>query len=209
MSETQTTLPADHNVNVDFKEFKFRFKKDKLGNQRNSFELKLPVPSVEGLSAIVINGGKELELLQEVVSDYVRGVAAGIIGDDEKISGQENFPADKLSWTSIANEDRTDRRGATIPIALWTEFSEDYMKIMPAATGKKEEAIAAAVTVYLKKFAQIKTDKKSLGVLKNQLAIYMNTTSRGEDFSEIIELLNKKVDVYLNSDEAAQLAAVL
>lgn len=204
MTEAQT---LQHNPNVDMKDFKFRFRKDKLGNQRAAFEIKAPVPSIEGLSEIILTEGKSRELLLEVVADYVRGIALGIVNDDEKINGQANFPIASLDWNTIANTDRSERR--TIAAELWEEFAKDYAAIMPAATGKKEEAIAAAVTVYLKKFSQLKSDKKSLGVLKQQLEIYTNTTQRGEDFSEILEVLNKKLDLYLTSDEAAQLAAVL
>lgn len=204
MTEAQT---LQHNPNIEMKEFKFRFRKDKLGNQRPTFSIKAPVPSVEGLSEIILTEGKSRELLLEVVADYVRGIALGIVNDDEKINGQTNFPVASLDWNTIANTDRSERR--TIAAELWEEFAKDYAAIMPAATGKKEEAIAAAVTVYLKKFSQLKTDKKSLGVLKQQLEIYTNTTQRGEDFSEILEVLNKKLELYLTSDEAAQLAAVL
>ena len=54
---------------VDLKEFKFHYKKDELGNKRETTELRLPVPSVEGVVSILETGGKGLELLLNVIAD--------------------------------------------------------------------------------------------------------------------------------------------
>jgi 4-hydroxy-3-methylbut-2-enyl diphosphate reductase IspH len=80
---------------------------------------------------------------------------------------------------------------------------------MPALTNKSVEAVTTATVVYLKKFAQIKTEKKSLEKLKEQLAIYTQNTKRGEDFAEILDLLDRKVNLYLKSDDVENLIANL
>lgn len=206
MTEQSINLPANHNPLVDFKEMKFRFKRDKIGGQRPTVELKLPVPSIEGVRAIFEAGGKDLELLMETVYDVVRSVAVGIVGDKEDIS-QENFPFEKLGWTAIANAPRAER--AKIAEEVWEAFGKDYLEIMPGLTGKTADQIGSAVQVYLKKFAQIKTNKPILAKLKDQLTIYVENTKKGEDFEEILSLLVGKLETYLKADEVEQLIANL
>lgn len=204
---------------ADLKDYKFRFRtlKDKLGNesQRATIEVKLAVPNVQGLIAIIENGvlpegkfSKELELVFESISDTIRAAALQKITDNEDLTSA-NFPYDELSWKAIANQDRTDRRANTIPDELWELFVKDYNEIMPALTGKKIESITSASQVFRKKLTMVKTRKDILGRLKEQLAIYVNATTNGEQLSEIIELLTKKLDTFLEADAVEALIANL
>jgi hypothetical protein len=195
-----------HNPLVDTKEFKFSFKKDKLGNKRSAVELKLPVPSYEGIQQILQAGGKGLELLQDVIYDTIRGAAAGYVADDLNIS-QETFPIDKVTWEAIANAPKSERK--SIPDELWAAFAEDYTQVMPAATGKSADAVANAVAVYLKKFSVAKTNKPVLQKLKEQLGIYMETSPRAEEFADILELLINKADAYLKADDVEMILSNL
>jgi hypothetical protein len=198
------------NVNVDntvdLKEFKFRFKKDKLGNQRPTVELKLPVPSVEGIVSILERGGKGLELLLDVVSDTIRSAAASYVADDEKIS-QTSFPVEKILWEAIANAPRAERR--SIAEEIWEAFAKDYIEIMPSVTGKSVEAVTNATVVFLKKFTIVKTNKEVLAKLKEQLGLYMEHSKNAEQFAEVLELLLAKVDSYLNANDTEMLIANL
>lgn len=197
MSETQTITP-NVDKNVDVKDFKFRFKKDKLGNQRPSVELKLPVPSVEGIVDILQKGGKGLELLMDVVADTIRSAAASFVADDEKIS-QESFPLDKISWEAIATAPRAERK--SIADEVWEAFAKDYIEVMPGVTGKSVEAVTNATVVFLKKFSIVKTNKEVLGKLKEQLGLYMEHSKKAEEFTEVLELLTAKVDAYLKAND--------
>jgi hypothetical protein len=218
---TETTTADNTNVQelvdpqklFDEKEFKFRFKKDKLENQRPSIEVKLAVPSFDGIVSILSNakteeGKKEYDLLLDAMYEVIRSGALEKISNDEKLTS-ENFPFGEVTWKAIANQDRADRRASSIPVELWNEFATDYISIMPALTNKSPEAVTNATIVYLKKFSQVKQDKKSLEKLKEQLAIYTQNTKRGEDFVEILDLLQRKVDVYLKADDVEQLIANL
>ena len=197
MSETQTITPNADNT-VELKEFKFRFKKDKLGNQRPSVELKVPVPSVEGIVAILEKGGKGLELLLEVVSDTVRGALAGFVADDEKIS-QATVPFDKLTWEAIATAPRAERK--SIADEIWEAFAKDYIEVMPGVTGKSVEAVTNPTVVFLKKFSIVKTNKEVLAKLKEQLGLYMEHSKKAEEFADVLELLTSKVDTYLKAND--------
>jgi hypothetical protein len=197
MTDTQTIV-ANVDPLVETKEFRFRFKKDKLGNQRQAVELKLPVPNAQGVIHILETGGKDLELLLEVIADTIRSQAAGIVSDDEKIS-QESFPLDKITWTAIANQPRAER--TKIADELWEAFGKDYIEIMPSITNKSVDAVTNAVGVYLKKFAIVKTNKPILKKLQEQLALYVEHTKNGEQFQEILDLLTSKLDAYLKADD--------
>lgn len=220
-----TTITPNVDKNVDIKPFKFRFKKDKLDNQRPTVEVNGPVPSVEGIVDILTRGDKkEVELLFDALQDVVRGAVAGDVSDDEKYSQatldsamvtikvpnadgktftEETVP--KYSWRGIAYQPREDRRASNIPAEDWEKFAQDYIAIMPGITGKDVEAITNATVVYLKKFSIVKTNKPVLSKLKDQLALYTEHTKKGEDFQEILELLVRKADAYLGSDEVEKL----
>lgn len=197
-------INANHDNTVDSKDFTFHFKKDKLGNKRPSVELKLPVPSVEGIVAILEKGGKELELLLDSVYDVIRSQAATIVSDDEKIS-QATFPTAQVLWSAIANMPKADRRSSAIATEVWEAFAKDYIEIMPAVTGKSTEAVTNATVVYLKKFVIVKTNKDVISKLKEQLALYMEHSKNLEQFTDILELLISKADSYLNANDVDML----
>ena len=199
-------IVANVDPTVTFTDFKFRFKKDKMDNQRPTVELKLPVPNAQGIIEILKAGGKQLDLLLEVVSDTVRSAAGSFVADDERIS-QDTFPLDKISWLAIATAPRAERK--TIAPELWEAFAKDYLEIMPGVTNKKPEAIALAVEVYQKKFSIVKTNKEILGKLKDQLSMYVEHTKSGDQFAEILELLLGKLDTYLKANDVELLAANL
>jgi len=206
MSETQAQahahapVHANHDKTVDTKDFAFHFKKDKLGNKRPSVELKLPVPSVEGIVAILEKGGKELELLQDAIYDVIRSQAASIVSDDEKIT-QATFPSAQVLWSFIANMPKADRRSSAIDASVWEAFAKDYIEVMPAVTGKSVEAVTNATVVYLKKFSIVKTNKEVISKLKDQLGLYLEHSKNIEQFSEILELLVSKADSYLSAND--------
>jgi len=203
----QTAIVPGVNALVDTKDFKFRFKKDKLENKRPDVELKIAVPSTEGLIDIITKGGKGLELVFDSMYDTMRAAIGNYVGDNLEVN-QANFPHDKYTWDAIANQPREDRRVAYSE-EDFKAFSDDYMAIMPALTNKSTEAIGLALQVYQKKFSIVKTNKPVLKKLQAQLALYVEHTKKGEDFSEILDVLTKKLETYLASDDVEQLIANL
>lgn len=183
--------------------FKFRFKKDKVGVQRPSFEIKGFVPSEEGIAAILLAGGKQLTLLKDAIYDVVRSAIGADVADDERF-GQATYDAvwqKKYTWQAIAEIDRADRRANAIAPEVWQAFVADYVEVMPAVTNKSAEACTNATIVYLKKFSLVRTDKSTIGKLKQQLALYMEHSPKAEEFTEILELLVRKADMYLEADD--------
>lgn len=182
--------------------FLFRFKKDRLGNKRAPVELNLPVPTIAGIVDILKAGGKELELLNDAIYGVVKSIAAEIVSENVNVS-QDNFPIASVFWSAIANMPKAER--ATIPAEQWEGFVADYLAVMPGLTGKTAEQVGLATQIYLKKFAMVKTNKPILGKLKEQLAMYVETPN-AENFQDVLELLLRRVDTYLNAEEQVILA---
>ena len=104
-----TVVTANTNPLIELRDFKFNFKKDKLGNKRQSVELRAPTPSAEGLADIVTQGGKPLELALDIIADFVRTQIASWVGDTDNAS-QDTFDADKFDFSYLANLPKEDRR---------------------------------------------------------------------------------------------------
>lgn len=210
MSENQTEITANFNKMVDEKEVKFNFRtvKDEatgLEVKRATIEQKIPVPSVEGIIAILEAGGKQLELLQEAVADVIYQRAREILADDDKLT---EVPVDQLTWEVISNLPKAERKGRGIPKETWEDFSKDYVAVMPGVTGKSAEQVGNAAKIFLNKFQQVKTNKPVIKLLQGQLALYLNSSPNAEQFSDCVEFLVNKAETLLSVDEAALLEAL-
>jgi hypothetical protein len=212
MSEENQAAPITANFDnkVDMKEYKFHFKtvKDKesgIETKRPSVELNLPVPSVEGIIAILEAGGKQLELLLSAASDIVTSQARSILNDNDGMTAKD-FPLEQCTWEFIANMPEAEKRGRGIPKEVWDDFSADYIAVMPGATGKTTEQVALAAKLFLNKFQQVKSNKPVIAKLREQLAIYANNSKQAENFADCIKFLDDKAETLLQADEAALLA---
>lgn len=206
-TEAPASIRANFDNTVDIRTVAYHFRKDELGNKRASVELQLPVPSVEGLIAILEGGGKPLDLLLEAAADIVISQAKSIVDGKEDIN-QENFPMDLIGWDYIANLPPRERRGGGIPKEIWDAFSKDYIEVMPAVTGKTLEQVGAAAKLLVTKFSTVKTNKPVLGFLKEQLALYITHSPNAEDYAACVDFLQQKADQLIAADEAALLAAL-
>lgn len=201
------TINANFNKFVDEKEVKFNFRtvKDEstgLESKRPSIELKLPVPSVEGIIAILEAGGKGLELLQEAVADIIVSRARELVSDKEDCTAA-NFPYADLAWEVISNLPKAERKGRGIPKETWEDFSKDYIAVMPAVTAKSAEQVGNAAKLLLNKFSQVKANKPIISLLKTQLGLYLNSSPNAEQFADCVEFLLQKAETLLALDDAA------
>lgn len=203
-------IKVNHNFKVDVKPVSFRFKtvQDKetgLETRRETVDLALPFPSVEGIVAILEAGGTQLELLTDVIENVIISVARDIIADNPSINAS-NFPIDKVSWEAIANMPKAQRRGGGIPKETWEEFAKDYIAVMPGVTGKTVEQVTNAAKILLNKLQQVRTNGPVLELLVQQLAIYAENSQNVAEFQDCIAFLLNKADVYLNTSPEELLA---
>jgi len=205
-------IKAQFNNKIDMVDYKFHFKKDDLGNKRQTVELKLPVPSIEGIVAILestdeVSGPKGRELLLAAVADIISSQARNILNDEaNQAMNAASFPLDQVTFEAIALLPDAEKRCRGIAKEVWDEFVKDYISIMPAITGKTIEAVSFAAKLLLGKYNSIKTNKPVIAKLKEQLAIYTNNSPQAETFSECVKFLDEKADSLMKLDESAMLA---
>ena len=210
----QATPIANFDNTVDKVTVKFNFRKvvtkDEVSgveveSKRPTVELDLPLLSVEGIVKVFEAGGKQLDLLVEAVREVQISRARELVNEKEDITAA-NFPYDQLLWDAIANLPKAERRGGGIPKETWEEFSKDYVAVMPAVTGKSIEQVTNAAKILLNKFQLVKTNKPVLKLLKDQVALYANSSPNAEQYSDCIQFLVEKADTFINLDDAALLA---
>lgn len=195
-------------------EFKFTFKKqtDALGDKRAPVTLEVPVPTFNGLvSFLQVDGpagDKNRALIMELVEGVLKEHTRLQVVDSEKpVNKQTELDLTKLDLQFIANLPASERKGSSIAAEVWEEFGKDYLSVMVTATGRPADKVGNAVAVFLKKMLPAKNNKDALGKLKVLLEQYFTTTpeEKAEEFQEIFEFLNKRIETYLASNDEALL----
>lgn len=215
-AELPHVIKAAHDNTVDVKEVTYTFRKTKdeatgVEKKRSNIDLKLLVPSVEGIVAILETGGKQLELLQDVIAQAIFDQAREVLNSDESLTA-DNFPYDQVLWDAIANQPESERKGRGIPKETWEEFAKNYMEIMPAASGKTADQIKKQSALMVAKFAPLKHHEKREVILpgfRNMLAIYASTSPDAEQYSGCLEFLNKKIDSMLSAETESNIENAL
>lgn len=209
-------IVAAHNPLVDTVEFNFGFRKQKndetgVETKRPNVELKVQVPSVEGIVDILTRGGKELELLQTAVRDQFDQYIKSILSDDDSLTS-ENFPIDSITWAAIANQPESERKGRGIAKEIWEDFIKSYLDHMPALTGRTLEQVKRQASILAAKLNPLKNHEKKEDILpkfKEQLTIYLNNAPEAETYAGCVEFLLKKADSLLNAEKESNLEANL
>jgi hypothetical protein len=183
--------------------FKITFRKDKLGNKQEGFTLTAPVPTQDGLIA-ALSDEKQTEYLLDLVEAAVYSAVRDQVGDETKpVRKQEDLDVSKLTLQALANVPKAVRTGGGISKEVWEEFSKDYIATMPAVTGKNIEQVTNAATIFVRKLQPVKTNMPALKFLREQLALYFQSTDNKEDFQQCVEFLDNKIEEFLNKDEAS------
>lgn len=182
--------------------FKFHFKKDELGNKRSTIELALPILTREGLIQ-ALDDEKITSYILDVLSGESYKAARQQVGAEEKpVNTQEELDVAKLTVAALANLPKAERTGGGISKETWADFNKDYIEVMPGVTGKTAEQVGNAAKLLIAKFQPVKTNKKVIAFLRDQLAQYFSSTPNAEDFQECYEFLDNKAQTLLEADEA-------
>jgi hypothetical protein len=207
------SIKVAYDFNVSTRAVKFNFKKTKdkttgIETIREPVELAIPYPSMEGIVAILEQGGKGLELLVEALEGVVNNAARDLLNDgpDGTKLNAANFPVDKVSWEFIANMPKAQRRGGGIPKETWEGFAQDYVEVMPEVTGKTIEQVANAAKILAGKLAAVRTNEPVLQLLVEQLAVYAENSPNVEEFQDCVAFLLGKADTFLNVSNEELLA---
>ena len=186
--------------------------------QRNPRSMAIDAASVTEILRIINEEDKrvplaveqEIPYIAEAVEAIVLSKAREIVNDKEDVS-QENFPFSDITWASIANQPDVERKGRGIPAETWKEFSVDYIAVMPALTGKTEKQISNAAEILVDRFNKLKTNKDYktiVGLLLDQLAIYLSNSPNAETYMECVTFLTDKGNKILTTEEQSLLEAL-
>lgn len=213
MTKLLEQVKVNHDFNVVVKPVNFNFKKstDKdtgIETVRNTVQLPIPYPSVEGIIEILsaedldaegkpTGTNKQLDLLIDAIEGIVNTQVRDLLYEDTNLSAA-NFPLDKITWQFISLIPKAQRRGGGIPKEIWEEFVKDYVTVMPEATGKTIDQVTAAARILANKLALVKTNKPVLELIVSQLAIYVETSELVEEFQECVAFLLTKAETFLN-----------
>ena len=176
--------------------------------KRESIKLNIPVPSNEAIIALIEAGTAEnateaaknnLQLVHDALFAVVFDVAQNLAKENTSLTSA-NFPFEELDWEKIANAPEAERKSRGISKEEWADFAEDYLSSMPAITGSDEERVKRAVATFLLKFAPVKSDKKSITVLRDRLVVYAEQAPNAGNYLKVIEFLLKKADALLEAE---------
>lgn len=189
----------------------FRTVKDKdtgTETKRESIKLHIPVPAWVDVIAMIEAGlapeasevaKNNLQLLSDAMFAVTYEQAVSLAKENTSLTSA-NFPFEELDWEKIANAPEAERKSRGISKEEWADFADDYMASMPAITGKEEERVKRAVAVFILKFAPIKSDKKSIAVLRDQLVVYAEQAPNASNYFKVIEFLLKKADALIEAE---------
>jgi len=152
-----------------------------------------------------------LEYVNSAIRDQARAQFDELIesfGDDDSrtVSGDQ-LDFDKLTFSYIANLDPKVRGTRALSEEDYTAFFTDYANVMVATTGKPIEKIKKHIELF-KKPARVKSAKDVLGVLVEQLDIYLVSSPNLEETGEAANRTRAKFDKWLKAEEEISLDAL-
>jgi len=152
-----------------------------------------------------------LDYVNSAIRDQARAQFDELIesfGDDDSRSvSADQLDFDKLTFSYIANLPPAQRGARALSEEDYTAFFTDYSSVMVATTGKPIEKIKKHIELF-KKPARVKSAKDVLGVLIEQLDIYLVSSPNLEDTGEVANRIRTKFDKWLKAEEEVSLDAL-
>lgn len=180
-------------------DFNFRTKD---GYKRPTVSVELDLPTAEGVATLLgSEDPKVVSLVTDTVAalltSYVRGfVDADVDFDQAKLDAL--VAEGKISIEAIANLPKSERSMLTKEDL--EAFAKDYMEVMPAATGKSAEKVAAAAGLFIERYKRVAGDNAVLAVLQEQLGVFMEhaTPDMIQTHERVLTYLASKVEELLS-----------
>lgn len=172
-------------------------------------ELEIPLLGIEDLAAL-LNGGDEkvLALILESVNNVIVEQVRDVVNDDpEAVRAKGIESADIYDFVKIAHMPPAQRRGSGLPDEVWEAFTADYIAVMQHH-GKDAKKAETGAKLLARKFAPVKSNKKVVGMLKENLQTWFTNSEKSGELQVVYELLMGKADQLLEVDEEALAAAI-
>jgi len=213
-AETPVVTAPLYNI----RELKFSFKKqvlkdadgnpikDELGveKKRPPVVLNVKVPTFEGLLTEISDPNVAnfvLDLVEEAIKDQVR---QQLSDEENPVNRQEELDEKKLTLSYIANIPRSERTGSALSKEVFEDFGKDYIEVMQQF--RAVEKVTHAAKLFMGKLNSVKTDKRILKLLREQLATWAENTKQLEDLQEVYVFLDNRISTFLKKDDVDQLA---
>lgn len=187
----------------------------------------------QDLENIILSGDQKqinliLEAMNEVRLSHVKNQLDDAIRENKNVwpeteivkdaNGKEveviKAPADtswldlsKIEWSYIAALPPKQRGARGIPEETWEAFAKDYKAVI-VEHGKTEEQAEAASKHFLNKFSIVRNNKKLLAALDRNLQLWYNGTTKQQEFQEVYQNLQEKLNNLLAADEDVLVASV-
>lgn len=207
----RTVVPAANTVNTSTfpRKTRFRFNKDdKTGIQRNAVEVEIQVPSLQGLISIIKDGmsadpeteegkksKKTMDYLIELAGDAIVKEVRSYVSDNAN-AAQDTIDWKNFTFSAIANMPAGIRGASSISKEVWEAFTKDYVAVMVAANIPAEVA-AIRCSVFTQKFRPLTGNPERKSIIESlmgTLAVYIDKSTKVDEFSDILEFLTKKAD---------------
>lgn len=171
------------------------------GVKRESIELSFPALT---LQEAIDAGEKSIAYLESMIANEFSAAIRNILSEDLTITGQDNFPWNKLTWDAIITETESERKGRGIPKETWDDFIADFLHVMGSCSSKSETQLKNVASMIKAKLVPVKFNKPVLEkFLTDYLAIYVQSATRLEEFSDVVEFMQNKATEFLTLDQAS------
>lgn len=181
---------------------------DELGQPiaaRAPVSLTIPVPTWEALKKLT-EEEKGKNWVLDIIHDVVKQAVHDQVYDEANpVNSQDELKLDVLSLDYLVDVPKTERTGRGIPKEVWDEWVKDYKDVMSQVGTRSPDKIGNAADVFMKKFNPIKTNKKVVEFLLNELdswAEYGNL----EEYQGIYDFLKRRGNDLIKLDPEKQMS---
>jgi hypothetical protein len=183
----------------------------------------MPVPTVEMVRDIFNapsvgdnNRGSEQKFILDLVSDAFYSQARDQINNfrmttrqsEGKLVTADVLDYSKLTITALANMPASER-GSKVSDEDMAAFMQDYVAIMPAASGKDASKIKAQADILERGLRTVKTDKKVLNVMNDLLTMWAANTANLEEHQEVYDMLTGRIKKWLAAEPKNVLESIM
>lgn len=168
--------------------------------------LTYPVPTWEAVAQFVRSDEKHKVWLLDVLQDVVKNTVKEQVYDDSSpLNEQNELKINQLTLDYLSTIPKAERTGRGIAKEIWEAWAEDYKSVMIGIGQREAIKIGNAADALVKKFNPVRTNRKLVEFLRNELNIWADATQNFDDYIEIFEFLKGRANDIINQDAATQM----
>lgn len=175
---------------------------------RAPVKLVVPIPTLEYIAEIIFSENEKYkQFVVNTFADLIKGKVREQVNDDNNpVNRQEDLKLEGLTLEALAEEEPAERAGRGILKETWADFEEDYIEVMMGVTSRSADKVKGAAKFLSQRLYPVRTNRKIVTFLQEQLDIWAKNSSRMEEFGDLYQFLQKKADSYINMGEDTLLA---